>query len=171
MTASDTSILAATRSASRRGIPRLLPAICFVVVAGLVVAGCGRKGAKDQPAASQGSSDAATQAPTSPAANPVDPSAPPDLQERMRIQQAVAMREGKAPAAPTMTLRGGEPATPEVLAAYNQQLTQLIFRQRDAPETLEELVRRWPMPRLPTPPAGKQIVYDAKNRIIKLYPP
>ncbi len=169
MTASATSILAATRSGGRRGIPRLLPALCLVLAAGLVLAGCGRKESKTiapTPAAAN-----AAQAPASPAANPVDPAAPPDLQEKMRLQQAVAMREGKAPPAPTRILRGGEPATPDVLAAYNQQLAQLIFRQRDAPETLDELVRRWPMPRLPTPPAGKQIVYDARNRIIKLYPP
>jgi hypothetical protein len=169
MTALATSNLATTRSGGRRGIPRLLPVLCVVVAAGLVLAGCGRKDSEGTTPTPEAAS--AAQAPASPAANPVDPAAPPDLQEKMRLQQAVAMRDGKAPAAPTMTLRGGEPATPEVLAAYNQQLAQLIFRQRDAPETLDELVRRWPMPRLPTPPAGKQVVYDARNRIIKLYPP
>jgi hypothetical protein len=162
-------MLAATRTAGRRGIPRRLPAICLVLAAGLVLAGCGRKESKT-PASTPEAAEAG-EAAAAPAAKPVDPAAPPDLQERMRVQQAVDMRDGKAPAAPTMTLRGGEPATPEVLAAYNQQLAQLIFKQRDAPETLEELVRKWPMPRLPTPPAGKQIVYDARNRIIMLYPP
>lgn len=69
-----------------------------------------------------------------------------------------------------MTLRGGEPATPEVLAAYNQELARAIFRRREASETPEEL-RRWPLPTLPTPPPGRQIVYDAANRIIRLNPP
>jgi hypothetical protein len=32
-------------------------------------------------------------------------------------------------------------------------------------------VRKWPMPRLPTPPPGKRIVYDARYHIIKLDPP
>jgi hypothetical protein len=93
------------------------------------------------------------------------------VQEQQRIAQAVAMRNGIAPPPPSIQLRGGEPATPEVMAAYNQMLAQLIFQRRDAPETLEELVRKWPMPRLPTPPPGKRIVYDARNRIIVLYPP
>jgi len=169
LTASATSPLSTTRSAGSSGILPRLPAICFVVAAGLALAACGRKESKAPAAAPEVAGEA--EAPASPAANPVDPAAPPDLQERMRVLQAVAMREGRAPAPPTRILRGGEPATPEVLAAYNQQLTQLIFQQRDAPETLEELVRKWPMPRLPTPPAGKRIVYDAKNRIIMLYPP
>jgi hypothetical protein len=98
----------------------------------------------------------------------VNPEAAPDAQEKARIAQAMAMRQGQAPAAPSIKLRGGEMATPEVLAAYNLRLAQLIFQRRDAPETLEELVRKWPMPRLPTAPPGKQIVYDARNRIIKL---
>jgi hypothetical protein len=149
---------------------RLLSAICFVVAAGLVLAGCGRKESK-APAQAPGSAEAAAAAPTSPAANAVNPADPPDLQEKMRLQQAVARREGKAPPPPAIQLRGGEPATPEVLAAYNQRLAQLIFQRRDVPETLEELVRKWPMPRLPTPPAGKQIVYDGRYHIIKLYPP
>jgi hypothetical protein len=93
------------------------------------------------------------------------------LQERARVAQAVAMREGKAPPPPAIQLRGGEQATPEVLAAYNQRLAQLIFQRREPPESLEELVRKWPMPALPTPPPGKRIVYDGHYRIIKLDPP
>lgn len=109
--------------------------------------------------------------PTSPAANPVDPAASLEAQEKQLVAQARAMRDGKAPPPPALQLRGGELATPEVLAAYNQRLTQLIFQQRDAPETLEELVRKWPMPRLPNPPPGKRIVYDGRYRIIRLDPP
>ncbi len=142
-----------------------------VVAAGLLLAGCGRKGAKDQPTASQASPSAAAPAPVSAAAAPVNPTAPADQQEKQRVAQALAMRSGQAPPPPSMTLRGGEPATPEVLTAYNHQLAQLIFKRRDAPESLEELVRKWPMPRLPTPPPGKRIVYDARMRVITLYPP
>lgn len=101
-------------------------------------------------------------------ASPVNSSDPPPAQEKALVAQAVALRSGLEPPEPTLRLNGRESATPEVLAAYNQQLARLIFRQRDAPETLEELVRKWPMPRLPTPPAGQQIVYDARNRIIRL---
>lgn len=104
-------------------------------------------------------------------AKPVNPEAPPATQHQALVAQAVAMRSGVEPPKPAIQLRGGEPATAEVLAAYNQELARKIFQQRDAPETLEELVRRWQMPRLPTPPAGKRIVYDPVNRIIKLDPP
>ena len=142
----------------------------FVLAAGLMLAACGHKESK-APTSTADSANATTQAPTSPAANPVNPAAAPDAQEKARVAQAVAMREGKAPPPPTITLRGGEAATPEVVQAYNQQLAQLIFQRKDAPETLEELVRKWPMPKLPTPPAGKQILYDARMRIIVLYPP
>jgi hypothetical protein len=151
-------------------ILRPLTAISLIVAAGLMFVGCGKKAAK-APAPPPVTEEAMAAAPTSPAANPVDPAASPDAQEKARIAQALAMREGKVPPPPAMQLRGGEPATPEVLAAYNQQLTRLIFQRRDAPETLEELVRKWPMPRLPTPPPGKQIVYDARMRVILLYPP
>lgn len=104
-------------------------------------------------------------------ARPVNPEAPVAAQEQARVAQAVAMRNGIAPPKPAIQLRGGEPATAEVLTAYNQELARKIFEQRDAPETLEELVRKWRMPRLPSPPAGKRIVYDPVNRIIKLDPP
>jgi hypothetical protein len=160
---------------SRRGLGAIAPFlrlgifVALVMVAGVAVSGCKRKAKTAVPAAAAVTDPA--QAPTSAAANPVNPEAPPDAQEKARVAQAVAMRQGIAPQAPAITLRGGEPATPEVIAAYNQMLARLIFQRRDAPETLQELVRRWPMPKLPTPPPGKQIVYDARNRIIMLYPP
>ena len=145
-------------------------AAAFVLAAGLVLAACGKKASQAQ-APAPASAAAAAAAPTSPAANPVNPEAPLDVQEKQRVAQAVAMRDGKAPPPPAIQLRGGEPATPEVLAAYNQQLAQLIFQRRESPETLEELVRKWAMPRLPTPPQGKRIVYDGRYHIIKLDPP
>ena len=84
-----------------------------------------------------------------------------------RLSQAAGRVRPVGPATlPELTARENE-----VLAAYNQQLTRLIFQRRDAPETIEELVRKWPMPRLPTPPPGKQIVYDSRMRVILLYPP
>lgn len=98
----------------------------------------------------------------------VNPEAPADVQEKARITTAVAIRDGIEPPPPTMKLRGGEPATPEVLAAYNQELLRYLVRTRDVPETLEQLKRTPGLPRLPTPPPGKQIVYDARNRIIRL---
>jgi hypothetical protein len=149
---------------------RLAKVACVVLAVGLVAVACGKKKAK-APEPGPGTEAAAVQAPVSPAASAVNPTAPPDVQEKQRVAQALAMREGKAPPPPAMQLRGGELATPEVLQAYNQQLAQLIFQRREGPETLEELVRRWPMPKLPTPPAGKRIVYDARNRVIMLYPP
>jgi hypothetical protein len=144
--------------------------VAVIACASVLVSGCGKKNGNTPAPAPAATTDPA-QAPTSAAANPVNPEAPPDAQEKARVAQAVAMRQGIAPEPPAIQLRGGELATPEVLAAYNQMLARLIFQRRDAPETLEELVRKWPMPRLPTAPAGKRIVYDARNRIILLYPP
>jgi hypothetical protein len=102
---------------------------------------------------------------------PINPEASADAQQQARLQQAVAIREGIEPPPPAIKLRGGELATPEVLAAYNQELLRYIVRTKDTPETLQELMRIRELPRLPTPPPGKQIVYDPVNRIIKLYPP
>jgi hypothetical protein len=156
--------------AGKAGRVSLNAAFGFVLAAGLLLSACGRKESNAQ-APPAGANAGPAQTAVSPGANPVNPEASPDAQEKARVAQALAMRQGRVPAAPSITLRGGELATPDVLAAYNQQLAQLIFKQRDAPESLEELVRKWPMPRLPTPPPGKQIVYDARNRIIKLDPP
>ena len=105
------------------------------------------------------------------AANPVNPDAPANVQEQARVAQATAFRAGVEPPAPTLQLRGGELATPEVMAAYNQLLAREIFKQREGPESMQELVRKWRLPPLPTPPPGKRIIYDPVNRIIKLDPP
>jgi hypothetical protein len=140
-----------------------------LVAAGLGLTACGRKEPK-APAPSP-SDEAAAQAPVQTAPPPVNPADSAAEQEKARIAQALAMRARVEPPKPALQLRGGELATPEVLAAYNQELARLIFKNRDAPETLEELVRKWPMPRLPTPPPGKRIVYDPVNRIIRLDPP
>lgn len=102
---------------------------------------------------------------------PINPETSAEAQQKARLQQAVAIREGVEPPPPAIRLRGGELATPEVLAAYNQELLRYIVRTKDTPETLQELMRIRELPRLPTPPPGKQIVYDPVNRIIKLYPP
>ena len=146
-----------------------LAAALFVLSAGLTVTACGGK--KSNSAAEPGVAANVANPPASPAANAVNPADAPAAQEKARVAQAVAMRSGVAPPAPAMTLHGGEEATPEVLQAYNQRLAQLIFERRDAPETIEELTRKWPMPKLPVAPRGKQIVYDSRNRIILLYPP
>ena len=147
--------------------------LTLLLAAALFLPACKRKettAANQAAAAAVAAAKNPSAAPTSQAANPVNPSAPESEQDKQRTAQAVAMRSGYVPPPPAMQLRGGEPATPEVLQAYNQQLTRLIFQRQDAPETLEQL-RKWPMPRLPTPPPGKRIVYDARNRIIVLYPP
>lgn len=130
----------------------------LVVATGLALTSCGSKNSK-------------TPIPKVGDASPVEAAAPPIAQEKARVAQAVAMRNGVEPTKPVLQLRGGELATAEVLAAFNQELARRIFAQRDAPETLEELVRKWRMPRLPTAPAGKRIVYDPVNRIIRLEPP
>jgi len=140
-----------------------------LVAAGLALTACGRKESKAP--APPAPNETATQAsvPTTPP--PVNPADSAAEQEKARVAQALAMRARVEPPKAALQLRGGELATPEVLAAYNQELARLIFKTRDAPETLEELVQKWPMPRLPTPPAGKRIVYDPVNRIIRLDPP
>ncbi|MCX8092040.1 MAG: hypothetical protein N3I86_14085 [Verrucomicrobiae bacterium] len=102
---------------------------------------------------------------------PINPETSADAQEKARLQQAVAIRDGIEPPPPAIKLRGGELATPEVIAAYNQELLRYVVRTRDTPESLQELMRIRELPRLPTPPPGKRIVYDPRNRIIKLDPP
>ena len=144
--------------------------MCCLVAAGLALTACGRKESK-APAPPPPPDETAAQAPVRTAPPPVNPADSAAEQEKARVAQALAMPEGIEPPKPALQLKGGELATPEVLAAYNQQLARLIFKTRDAPETLEELVRKWPMPRLPTAPAGKHIVYDPVNRIIRLDPP
>ncbi len=154
----------------RPGIQSLV-LLTAVVVAALAFAGCGKKDSKAKAPAVPETPQAAAAAPISPAASPVNPESSREAQEKQLLAQAVAMRQGKAPPPPAIELRGGELATPEILAAYNQRLAQLVFQRREGPETMEELVRKWPMPRLPTPPPGKRIIYDSRYRIIKLDPP
>ena len=141
----------------------------FLLAAALTLAACGRK-ESNAPAPPPPAENAA-QAPAAPAPLPVNPADSAAAQEKARIAQALAMRARIEPPRPALRLKGGERATPEVLAAYNQELAWVMFKRRDAPETLDELVRKWPMPGLPTAPAGKQIVYDPVNRIIRLDPP
>lgn len=145
------------------------PLMCCLVAAGLALTACGGKESKAP--APPPPEETATQAPVKTAPPPVNPADSAAEQEKARVAQALATRARVEPPKPALQLKGGEFATPEVLAAYNQQLAQLIFQTRDAPETLDELVQKWPMPRLPTPPPGKRIVYDPANRIIRLDPP
>ena len=99
---------------------------------------------------------------------PVSAEAPPDVQEKARITQSTAIYQGIEPPAPTLKLRGGELATPEVLAAYNQELLRHMVKTKDVPETLDHLKRSRELPKLPTAPAGQRIVYDPTSRTIKL---
>ncbi len=146
---------------------RLTAGAIILVTVGFLLIGCGNKKAKTITPATPDAAQVTTPSP----ADPVQPSASPVTEEKARIAQALAQRAGIEPSAPALKLRGGEMATPEVLAAYNQELARAIFQQKDAPETLEELVRKWRLPKLPTAPAGKQIIYDPVNRIIRLDPP
>lgn len=105
-------------------------------------------------------------------ATAINAEAPVDAQAKARIAQAIALRQGIEPPKPALQLRGGELATPEVLAAYNQELLRARFKRGESPESLQELVQKWrELPRLPKPPPGKQIVYDVHNSIIRLEPP
>jgi hypothetical protein len=129
---------------------------CLLVAAGLVLAGCGDK----KSAATMKPEDVVT----------INPNASTSEQQNQRIKLAVAIRDGVMPAEPVLKLKGGEPASPEVLAAYNQLLLRAMVERREPPETLQEL-QRWRLPKLPTPPAGKRIVYDAATCGIRLDPP
>jgi hypothetical protein len=57
-----------------------------------------------------------------------------------------------------------------VVIASNAVLLRAMVQRKDPAETLEEL-RKLPLPKLPTPPAGKRIVYDAAICGIRLDPP
>lgn len=133
-----------------------LIAACFVVASGLLLTACG-KGSKGEQLKPED-------------VKPVDPNATTEAQQSQRTKMAVAMRDNVMPPEPTLQLKGGEPATPEVLEAYNQLLLRAMVERREPPESLLEL-QKWPLPRLPSPPAGKRIVYDAQNAIIRLDPP
>lgn len=109
--------------------------------------------------------------PTQADAKPINVDVPVEAQEKQRIERGLAMRARVEPPAPALKLRGGELATSEVLEAYNMELARLVFREGDAPETFAELVGKKKLPKLPTPPPGKRIVYDARNYMIRLDPP
>jgi len=145
------------RSTCPTAMINAISTVCLVLAAGMLLAGCGKSSKTAQ----------ATQED----AKPINTEAPPDEQEQARIAQAAAIRDGIKPPEPDLKLRGGELATPEVLKAYNVYLLRYIAENREAPESMQELMRIRTLPRLPTPPPGKRIVYDPINRIIKLDPP
>jgi len=147
----------ALRPDRRASCARGISTACLVVVAGLLLTACGKKG-KD------------TEAITPSDVTPVNPEAAPDVQQKERVTQATAIYRGIEPPPPAIKLRGGELATPEVLAAYNQELLRYMVRAKDVPESLGQLMRIKELPRLPTPPPGKRIVYDERNHLIKLEP-
>jgi hypothetical protein len=67
-------------------------------------------------------------------------------------------------------LKGGELATPDVLAAYNRRLAMVNQSISDFPQSFEQL-KKWPMmPALPTAPPGKSLVYDVRTRTVRLSP-
>jgi hypothetical protein len=142
------------KSGRRRRLCAVAAGLASVLV---LLAGCGKK------------STSANLKPED--VTPVDPNASVAEQQNQRVKMAVAVRDGIMPPEPTLQLKGGEPATPEVLAAYNQLLLRYMVQNKEAPETMQELLRIRTLPPLPTPPAGKRIVYDAANCCIRLDPP
>jgi hypothetical protein len=155
--------LPATR-ASKSDFLRLVHTACLMMAVGLAVANHGCSKQSKTPAVKETD------------AMPVNPAATPSNQEKALIAQRQAFRQGIEPPAPALKLRGGEPATAEVLAAYNQELARAVFKWRDSPENLQDLVQYWvelrrQLPRLPTPPSGKRIVYEDHFHIIRLDPP
>ncbi len=67
-------------------------------------------------------------------------------------------------------LKGGELATPEVLAAYNKRLAMVNYQISDYPQNIQQLPK-WPMmPPLPKAPPGKTLVYDVRTRTLRLTP-
>lgn len=131
-------------------------AASLIVVAGLMLSGCKPKDKGE--------------AVTAENVKPVNPEASAQAQQDQRMKMAVAIRDGIMPPEPELKLKGGEPATPEVLEAYNQLLLRAMVQRREPPVSLQEL-QRWPLPRLPSPPSGKRIVYDPANCIVRLDPP
>jgi hypothetical protein len=156
----------------------------------LAVCGCKKK-TETPPAPPQPQPESATSstspakpatpvAPTGREANimlkPVNPNDSEQVQKSQRTEVLMAIRTGMVPPPPALKLKGGEPATPEVLQAYNVMLIRAMPHYGESPENLEQLKqeliqRRRLLPKLPTPPPGKQIVYDAQNYIIRLDPP
>jgi len=148
----------------KSGARRMVDSACLVVVAALMLAACG---CDQEPELS---------VPTQEVLKPVNPKDSPKAQEEARMAVLLAMRRGIPPPPSAVKLKGGEPATPEILDAYNLELLRARIQERRSPETLEELVQKWIqkwrlLPALPKPPPGKRIVYDDLNCIIRLDPP
>jgi hypothetical protein len=158
------SEMALTNSTTTNAGPRLqgrarwpgLSTACLVMAMGLTLTGCG-KGSKVEELKPED-------------VKPVDVTAAAETQQEQRMKMAVAIRDNVMPPEPTLKLKGGEVATPEVLQAYNQLLLRAMVQRREPPESLQEL-QRWPLPKLPTPPPGKRVVYDVANCIVRLDPP
>lgn len=148
----------------RSGFPRVVNSYRLLAIVGLILAvsGCNR--------------EAEMPVPTQADLKPVNPQDSPKAQEAARMAAILAMRRGVPPPPLAVRLKGGEPATPEVLEAYNAELLRARIQERRSPENLEELTQKWVkqwrlLPGLPKPPPGKRIVYDDVNCIVRLEPP
>ena len=156
----------------------------FVLAACMTLVSCGKKpaaapdqGTAAKPAASVESlltdsaanpppatpAEASTPAPEqTAAANPAAPAGAPHA-EMNEITSGAQLdtTAGK-------DLKGGELATPQVIAAYNKRLAMVNYQISDFPSKLEDL-NKWPMmPPPPKAPPGKKIVYDVRTRAIRL---
>jgi hypothetical protein len=148
--------LSATATAATARSQARVSSTCLLVAAGLVLAGCGEKKSVVKV--------------TPEDLKPINPEASAETLKNQRVKMGLAIRDGIMPDEPALKLKGGEPATSEVLDAYNQLLLRTAVQRREFPESLEEL-KKWPVPKLPTPPAGKRIIFDIENCIVRLDPP
>jgi hypothetical protein len=186
------SLVASPTSGRSSGISAMVNSTCLLVFLGLALAVCGcKKKPEPQPTQAQPQPESAA-TPTSPAKaatpaapatreanvmlNPVNPGDSEQAQQTQRKAVLMAIRTGMVPPPPALKLKGGEPATPEVLKAYNVMLIRAMPHYGESPETLDQLKleliqKRRLLPKLPTAPPGRTIVYDSKNFLIRLDPP
>ncbi len=174
------SIATSRTHSDNSGGVHVLSFTCLTFALAILVAtcGCNKKESQTPNTSSENTTQASPAHPGSSGSDlrPVNPGDSAEVQEATRRAVLIAMRRGTLPPPPALKLKGGELATPEVLVAYNIELLRGRIRQGESPESLEQLVRVWIqtkrlLPGLPTPPAGKQIVYDKQNGIVRLDPP
>lgn len=106
----------------------------------------------------------APEAPTAAPSQPATGSVPASELNQITSGAQLDLNAGKE-------LKGGELATPEIIASYNKRLAMVNYQISDYPQSLEQL-KKWPMmPPPPKAPPGKQLVYDARTRKLRLDPP
>jgi len=153
--------------------------VVWMLIGCLGFTACGKKSppAADQGAAQKSAGVSVEDSAPAPAPPPPNPSSPSPEQPAAPVSTAPATG-APPPAEPTSptdldfsagnNLKGGELATPQVLAAYNKRLARVNYQISDFPQKLEDL-NKWPMmPPLPKAPPGRRIVYDIRSRTINV---